>query len=242
MFIWYQAPWWHLANNEINHRLCFCLNTVLDLCGYLLDPAQQPHLGETGYCANFIPAPLTYGNNTDSTSPDKELIVLLWIYVARFWQWGGLQEASSCPVSDHSPCRSSPGLSCSPWRAACRGAGGLRELPPVGNRVEQCLKGGLHGTELCWNSAGRAAACGKPMWDQTRKDAIPWEGPTQNRSREWSWKSRRHEALWTDRSALSLFPCARWGKEVGVEPEKRWVEGRCCQSVFISHCPITNRP
>ena len=155
MFIWYQAPWWHLVNNEINHRLCFCSNTVLDLCGYLLDPAQQPHLGATGYCANFIPAPLTYGNNTDSTSPDKELIVLLWIYVARFWQWGGLQEASSCPVSDHSPCRSSPGLSCSPWRAAW-----------WGRRAE--------GAATCWDLCGAAPEVQQPM-EQTCVEVVLWE-------------------------------------------------------------------
>jgi len=29
--------------------------------------------------------------------------------------------------------------------------------------MEQCLKGGTCGMEPCWGSAGRAAACGKPM-------------------------------------------------------------------------------
>ena len=39
----------------------------------LLDPAQQPHLGETGYCANFISAPLVYGNSTHNALASKEL-------------------------------------------------------------------------------------------------------------------------------------------------------------------------
>ena len=34
----------------------------------------------------------------------------------------------------------------------------------------QCLKGGPHGTEPCWGSAGRAAAHGKPKRDQFGKD------------------------------------------------------------------------
>lgn len=68
---------------------------LLSLYTSLLDPAQQPHLDETGYCANFIPAPLMYGNNTDNALADKELP--LWINVATFLQWGGLQEAQQLP-------------------------------------------------------------------------------------------------------------------------------------------------
>lgn len=41
----------------------------------LLDPAQQPRLGETGYCASVIPAPLMYGNCTDNALPNEELRV-----------------------------------------------------------------------------------------------------------------------------------------------------------------------
>lgn len=54
------------------------------------------------------------------------------------------------------PCRSSLGWSCCQW--------GL---------VEQCLKGGPRGTELCWGGAGRAAACEKSTWGQF---GILWEG------------------------------------------------------------------
>ena len=39
------------------------------------------------------------------------------------------------------------------------------------------LKGGPHGMEPCWSSAGRAVVCGKAKQDQFMKDHILWEGP-----------------------------------------------------------------
>lgn len=49
------------------------------------------------------------------------------------------------------------------WKGACTGPGRLGELPPVGTHVGLCLKGGPQGMELCWDSAGSAAAHGKSM-------------------------------------------------------------------------------
>ena len=42
------------------------------------------------------------------------------------------------------------------------GSGLGPELQPMGLGPEWHLKGGPRGTEPCWSSAGRAAACGKP--------------------------------------------------------------------------------
>lgn len=52
-------------------------------------------------------------------------------------------------IAHGEPRRSSPGQSCSLWRGAFAGAGGERELPPVGTCVGQCLKGGPHDMEPC---------------------------------------------------------------------------------------------
>ena len=52
-----------------------------------------------------------------------------------------------------------------PWWG--RRAGGAAH---VGSSV--LLKGGPHGMEPCWSSAGRAAACGKAKQDQMGKDSI----------------------------------------------------------------------
>ena len=41
--------------------------------------------------------------------------------------------------------------------------------------LEQCLKGGPHGSELCWRSAGRAAGCGKATRDHLGKVDVLWE-------------------------------------------------------------------
>lgn len=40
------------------------------------------------------------------------------------------------------------------------------------------LKDGHCGKELCWSSAWRSAACGKPTEDQFGKDSILWERAT----------------------------------------------------------------
>lgn len=45
--------------------------------------------------------------------------------------------------------------------AVCWGSGVMKSRP--------------YGTEPCWSSARRAAAHGKPMQDQVRKDSILWE-------------------------------------------------------------------
>lgn len=59
----------------------------------------------------------------------------------------------------------------------------------MGSCVEQCLKGGPCGMQLCWGCDERAAARGKPVWDQLGKAGIPWEGPTWSRGQvtmeEW---------------------------------------------------------
>jgi len=73
-----------------------------------------------------------------------------------------------------------------------------------GPMLKQSLKGGACGTETCQSRAWRAAACGKPRWDQLRKDSILWEGPTWRRSRERPRRSGRDKALWTDHSPHSL--------------------------------------
>lgn len=77
------------------------------------------------------------------------------------------------------------------WRAACGGVGGLEEPPPMGTFVEQCLKCGHHGTEPCWSTAQRATACGKPIWDQVRKDDIPWEGPKRTQGQREAMKEQQ---------------------------------------------------
>jgi len=40
------------------------------------------------------------------------------------------------------------------------------------------LNNGPCDTDTFWSSAGRAAACGKPTWDQLRKNSRPWEDST----------------------------------------------------------------
>jgi len=42
----------------------------------------------------------------------------------------------------------------------------------MGTCVEQLLKDGPCGTELCWSSAGRTAACGKSTQDQFGRDGV----------------------------------------------------------------------
>lgn len=71
----------------------------------------------------------------------------------------------------------------------------------MGSCVKQCLKGEPSGTELCWGCAGRAAARGKPMWDQLEKAGIPWEGPT------WSSDQVTMEE-WHYRVAAAPTPCS----------------------------------
>lgn len=49
------------------------------------------------------------------------------------------------------------------------GSGELGELLPVETVLEHLLKNVPCNAELCWTSVGKAAACGKPMWDQLGK-------------------------------------------------------------------------
>jgi len=69
-----------------------------------------------------------------------------------------------------------PGPELQPVGRGPRWGGKAGELPHVGTRAGQCLKGGPRGTEPCRSSAGRAAACGKRTQDRFGKDGIPWEG------------------------------------------------------------------
>lgn len=48
---------------------------------------------------------------------------------------------------------------------------------PWGPMLEHFLKDRPCSTEQHWYSAWKAAACGKPTWDQFEKDRILWEGP-----------------------------------------------------------------
>lgn len=98
------------------------------------------------------------------------------------------------------PLQDTLGWRCSLWSAVCSGVRGLELLPSVGTHVEQCLKGRPHGMELCWSSAGRAAAFGKPTQDVIRNDSIPWEGPHAAAGAE-----RHHEEQqrWTDHCSCS---------------------------------------
>lgn len=70
-----------------------------------------------------------------------------------------------------------PGWSCSPWREAHGGAGGLWELSLRRTCVEHLLEDGPCGTEPCQSSVWRAVACGKPTQDQFWKDGILLQGP-----------------------------------------------------------------
>jgi len=178
---------------------------------------------------------------------DKELLaVVYWVYVPRSWQQGvlqfqwvakqpcredlraqprrsprgssrwGLKAAQPMDI----PTGAAPGQSCRLRRAACGGAGALGAWLSVATRVEQCLKGGSHGTKPCWSSAWRAAACGKPTWDHFGKDGILWEEATWNR--EWPWKSCKAKGFCTEYSPHSLLPCGASWEEVG---KSGWEEG-----------------
>ena len=80
-----------------------------------------------------------------------------------------LQSRESMGADEHALKELQP-MDYNPWWG--RRAGGAAH---VGSSV--LLKGGPHGMEPCWSSAGRAAACGKAKQDQFMKDHIPWEGP-----------------------------------------------------------------
>lgn len=74
------------------------------------------------------------------------------------------------------PCRSTSGQTCSPWRAAHCGEGGLGELLPLGTHVKQCLKYGPCGLLLEKQqsrsiSLGRTTLYGRdPMLKQGKRE------------------------------------------------------------------------
>ena len=77
-------------------------------------------------------------------------------------------------------------------------------------RPEDCsprilLKGQPGELHRHWGSAWRAAACGKPMWDQLGKDSILWEGLRMEQRQTMSRVPMRecHRSLWTDCSSHS---------------------------------------
>jgi len=53
---------------------------------------------------------------------------------------------------------------------------------------EQLLKGGPCDIDPCWSGAGRAAAYGKPMWNQLGKDNILWERPHMEQGKRVTMK------------------------------------------------------
>lgn len=117
------------------------------------------------------------------------------------------------------PCRGSPGPELQPVERSPqwgRRAGGAATH---GAMLEQCLKGGSYGMELCWCSAGRAVACGKPMQGQFRKDCVPWEEATRSSGRVTIEKRQRQSVMeWPQ----TLFLCSALGEEVG---KGGWGEG-----------------
>ena len=78
----------------------------------------------------------------------------------------------------------------------------------MGTCVEQLLKDGPCGTELCWSSAGRTAACGMSTQDQFGKDGILWEGPHVEEGQMMTVKEIKHHGLTT---ALIPLHCLGMG-------------------------------
>jgi len=69
------------------------------------------------------------------------------------------------------------------------------------------LKDGPHGTELCWNSAQSAAACGEPTQDHPMGGTSPC-----SKGREQPWWRGRDEELWTAHSPHCPYPCTTQGR------------------------------
>ena len=61
--------------------------------------------------------------------------------------------------------------------------------------LEQCLKGGPHGTEPCYSSIKRDAACGKPMQDMFRKDSILWERPHEEQRQKVTMEEQHRQSI-----------------------------------------------
>lgn len=65
-----------------------------------------------------------------------------------------------------------------PWRRSWSSSGrGLKEAAARGEELmmEQFLKDGPQGTDLCWSSAWKDGVCRMPTQDQIGKDDILWE-------------------------------------------------------------------
>ena len=81
--------------------------------------------------------------------------------------------------------------------------------PVIWSCAGAALEGRQCGTELSWSGAQRAAAYGKPMWDQFKKDGMLGEGPHAHTGAE-RLQISRDEVLWTDCSHHSPEP--PWGR------------------------------
>lgn len=114
--------------------------------------------------------------------------------------WRNLRCSSGCGLKEMQPTELHRSRA---WAGAAAHGEELQGAEGLG-KPEQCPKDGPHDIEPQWSNAWRAAAHGKPTWDQLRKDSIYGRGTPGVGEDAEDERATDDGVFWTDCKSHSL--------------------------------------